>query len=90
MLQVGEDLVGCAAGAVDPVVEDDDPLLVVPSRLRDIVDHEDAVQVMVCVPAPARRLEDTTHCLADIVAVPRLARLTCEVSDAEGEPGPSV
>ena len=36
-LEAGEDLVGCASGAVDPVVEDDDPLLVIAAGFGRVV-----------------------------------------------------
>ena len=56
-VEVGEDLVGGAAGAVEPVVEDDDPLLVVVPRLGRVVDHQDAVQAAVELDADVRVVE---------------------------------
>ena len=45
--QVGEDLVGGAAGAVDPVVQDDDPFRVVVAGLGRVVDDQRPVQAAV-------------------------------------------
>ena len=53
----GEDLVRCPAGAVDPVVERHDPLVVVVAGVARVVDDEDAVEPSVELHAGVRVVE---------------------------------